>query len=113
MIYIQNDTNSIQIPKHQNTISTEFDLAIFGKMKSNTEYFEKLKNDSDLDLLYEFNNLNFSRLADGEYVYFLYGLPSSETDSMQLLETGLLQKGEYKNTNKQYEGQEKPTIQYK
>lgn len=103
MIYIQKNTNSIQIPKHIDSISIEFDLAIFNKMKFKTEYFERLKNQSNLDLVYEFNELDFSRLDEGEYIYFLYGLPIVEGEETEMLETGLLQIGEYKNTNKQYE----------
>lgn len=112
MIYIQKGTKSIQIPKHSNSISIEFDLAIFNKMKFKTEYFERLKNTSELDLLYEFNGLDFNRLDDGEYVYFLYGLPITEDDSITTLETGLLQIGEYKNTNKQYESKQEG-VQYR
>lgn len=103
MIYIQKGANSIQIPKHIDSISVEFDLAIFNKMKFKTEYFERLKNQSNLDLMYEFDDLDFERLDNGEYVYFLYGLPITEDDNIETLETGLLQIGEYKNINKQYE----------
>ena len=103
MIYIQNDANSIQIPKHIDTNSIKFDLALFNKMKFKTEYFDELINTCELDLIYRFEGLDFSRLDEGEYVYFLYGKPLTESDKMEMLETGLLQIGEYKNTNKQYE----------
>lgn len=112
MIYIQKDANSIQIPRHINSISIEFDLAIFNKMKFKTEYFERLKNQSNLDLMYEFEGLDFERLDNGEYIYFLYGLPIAEGEETEMLETGLLQIGEYKNTNKQYEAAQE-NIQYR
>lgn len=112
MIYIEKNTKSIQIPKHSNSISVEFDLAIFNKMKFKTEYFERLKNQSNLDLMYKFDDLDFERLDNGEYIYFLYSLPIVEGEETEMLETGLLQIGEYKNTNKQYESKQE-NVQYR
>jgi hypothetical protein len=111
MIYLEKDSNFIQIPKHTKTNALRFDIALFNKMNFTSEYFSNVSDRGGYDLIYEFKDLDFTKLPDGEYVYFLYGI-LDENEQKELLESGLLQIGKYKNTNKQYETKQE-SIQYK
>lgn len=97
MIYIKNDSISIQIPKHSNTISTKFELGLFNKLTLNTRVVFDLQDDGGKDLIYQFNNLDFRDMDPGEYEYIL------KDDQGHVLESGILQLGEYKKSHTQYE----------
>lgn len=111
MIYIRNSSNFVQIPKHSETISTEFKLTLRNIMNNTYVDFVMLRDKSSLDLFYIFDELDLESLVDGEYEYLLFGINPSEP-TLDLLETGLLVCGDYKantieyeikNTNVQYE----------
>lgn len=95
MIYIQKDTKIIQIPKHVDTYNTEFTLVLYNPIDNKSYSFSGLRS-VGTDLIYEFEDLNFSDLTNGEYEYSL-------SDVEQTLENGLVQIGDYKKINKQYE----------
>lgn len=104
MIYIENNTILIQIPKHSKPpLINLFVLKLYNATTQIETFYENIKDEGDLDLIYQFGNLDFSNLINGEYEYSLY---DSENN---LLETGIIQVGNYKKEHKQYETKEERT----
>lgn len=107
MIYIENNTILIQIPKHSNPpLTNSYTLNLYNAATQTATKYEDIKDEGDLDLIYQFGNLDFSNLSNGEYEY---SLRDSENN---LLETGILQVGNYKKEHKQYETKENERIGY-
>lgn len=97
MIYIENNTKSIQIPRHYTKVmGGEFLFNLYHLTTCSTYSFNVVDN-KEFDLIYEFHNLDFNNLPSGEFEFTL-----STLDGLVVLESGVLQIGEYKNTNKQY-----------
>ena len=102
MIYIRNSSNSIQIPKHSKSISTEFKLTLRNIMNNTCVDFSMLKDRSSLDLFYIFDELDLESLVDGEYEYLLFGVDPANPQ-LNLLEKGLLVCGDYNISTTEYE----------
>lgn len=58
---------------------------------------------SSLFYHFEANPDAFKDVPDGEYTYFLYREKCGSEDEMELLNTGILQVGDYVQENTQYE----------
>jgi hypothetical protein len=101
MIYIENNTNSIEIPKHYSGHITPAGGSYLLKLhnvSTNSDHVISIGRYKDqYDLIYKFENLNFSGLVTGEYEYSL-----TDTTGLDVFESGILQVGNYKNNNKQY-----------
>lgn len=98
MIYIEKNSISIQIPRHSNRNSENKYIIELYNHANNRAYYSGIVSDvGGLDLIYQFENLDFSGLINGEYEYRLLDAIGN------VLENGIVQVGDYKNTNKQYE----------
>lgn len=95
MIFIENNTNSVTIPKHQTVLGAEFILKLFHQLTGQEFVFDGLENTSSHSKLYVFEE-DFSGLLDGTYNYYLY------TDD-ELIENGLLVYGDFISEIKEYE----------
>ena len=99
MIYIEKDSISIQIPRHYRKFNPSgrerLHLYLYNPA-TQKEYYFVCADYKDYDLIYNFENLDFSNLENGEYEFRL-------NDGMDNIETGIIQVGKFKNTNKQYE----------
>ena len=105
MIWINENSLGIVIPKHTPTIQDAFRLELVHQMTKQKFVFDNLINYSEQGKLYLFES-DFSQLIDGTYNYYLYV-------EDELVEEGLLVFGDFvspvseyqKNTiTKAYEG---------
>lgn len=105
MIYVDIDTERVAISRHSYTNLNEYRLILKNNLTGNETVFNGLVDMREFERLYVFE-IDMSGLVDGEYNYYLYG-------NDEVLETGLLQYGNYKkevisyenNTNiKEYRG---------
>lgn len=105
MIFINENSLGIVIPKHTSTIQDAFRLELVHQMTKQKFVFDNLTNYSEQGKLYLFQS-DFSQLIDGTYSYYLYV-------EDELVEEGLLVYGDFEseveeyqrnNTTKAYEG---------
>ena len=98
MIYIEKNSISIQIPKHSKRgMTNNYIIELYNHKNSRAYYSGIIQDVGGLDLIYQFENLNFSDVVNGEYEFRLLDAENN------VLENGIVQVGDYKNTNKQYE----------
>lgn len=95
MIFINENSLGIVIPKHQQVIQDTFRLELIHQTTKQKFLFNELINTSEQGKLYLFEE-DFSQLIDGTYNYYLY------TDD-ELIEEGLLVYGDFENDVKEYQ----------
>ena len=89
MIWINENSLGIVIPKHQQVIQDAFRLELVHQMTKQKFVFDNLINYSEQGKLYLFES-DFSQLIDGTYNYYVYG-------ENELIEEGLLVFGGFEN----------------
>ena len=89
MIWINENSLGIVIPKHQQVIQDTFRLELVHQMTKQKFVFDNLTNYSEQGKLYLFES-DFSQLIDGTYSYYLYV-------EDELVEEGLLVFGDFEN----------------
>ena len=103
MIFINNNSLGIVIPKHIPTTQDTFKLELVHQTTKQKFEFDNLTNYSEQGKLYLFQS-NFSQLIDGTYNYYVYG-------EDELIEEGLLVYGDFNSENTQYQ-KNNTTISY-
>lgn len=103
MIFINNNSLGIVIPKHQMVIQDIFRLELVHQTTKQKFVFDNLTNMSEMGKLYLFQS-DFSNLIEGTYNYYVYG-------EQEIIEEGLLVYGDFESENTQYEKENK-TISY-
>ena len=95
MIFINEHSLSIVIPKHTSIISGKFKLELVHQSTQTKFEFCDLGDLSEKSKLYLFQ-LDFSNLLDGTYNYYLYA-------DDELIEEGLLVFGDFESEVKEYQ----------
>lgn len=95
MIYINKDTNILQIPRHNRNVQSIYNLILVNNYSKDNNLYQNLEDVSQNKYFYEFN-IDCSQLIDGEYTYKL--LNNDDTE----YEHGLLVCGELNNINITY-----------
>lgn len=103
MIFINEHSLGIVIPKHQQVIQDEFRLELVHQTTKQKFVFDNLINMSEMGKLYLFQS-DFSQLIEGTYNYYVYR-------ENELIEEGLLVYGDFESEVKEYEKENK-TISY-
>lgn len=108
MIYLDSNTNLIEIPKHQNVFELEFGLQLINTVSNDVFEFPNLTDKADSELLYHFEISPelMTSLIDGEYVYKVITKSTGE-----VVEIGLVQFGDYDKSIEQHEKSNK-IVQY-
>lgn len=96
MIWINNNSDSIQIPKHTETNGETYNLKLINDTTKKEYVFDHLYDRSDSALLYEFEFTPPALMDEGQYSYYLNGVISTESGDVEnLTESGLLIFGNY------------------
>lgn len=95
MIFINEHSLGIVIPKHQQVIQDTFRLELVHQLTKQKFVFDNLINYSEQGKLYLFES-DFSQLIDGTYSYYVYG-------ENELIEEGLLVYGDFESEVKEYQ----------
>lgn len=103
MIFINNNSLGIVIPKHQMVIQDIFRLELVHQTTKQKFIFDNLTNMSEMGKLYLFQS-DFSQLIEGTYNYYVYG-------EQEIIEEGLLVYGDFESEVKEYE-KNNTTISY-
>lgn len=103
MIFINENSLGVVIPKHQMVIQDIFRLELVHQTTKQKFVFDNLTNYSEQGKLYLFQS-DFSGLIVGTYNYYVYG-------ENELIEEGLLVYGDFESENTQYE-KNNTTISY-
>lgn len=88
MVYINNQSGTITIPKHKEEFSNDYTMVLTSNMSNDVTIVKDGINISTNNLYYKFALGNNDNLNVGEYTYTLYG------DSV-ILEQGLLMYGNF------------------
>lgn len=88
MIYINDTSGTITVPKHSDVYSSGYTVVLSSNLSNDVAIVENGSDISTNPLYYKFA-LNNHNLNVGEYTYKLYG------DSEDVLEIGLLTYGEF------------------
>lgn len=107
MIYLNQETKKdIVIPVHEGNDLEFYKLQLENTTTHKFTEIDNVQNSSTNKLLYKFNlEGHIDSLTTGEYVYKLYG-------GTKLLEEGLMQVGDYVNTNLEYTKTNNTYIEY-
>lgn len=92
MIYINENSSAISIPRHSLNTEGGYTLVVKSNVSNNVILVEDGGNISTNDFFYQFPLNNLSNLNVGEYTYLLYDVNS------EVIETGLLMYGKYERT---------------
>lgn len=103
MIFINENSLGVVIPKHQMVIQDIFRLELVHQATKQKFVFDNLTNYSEQGRLYLFQS-DFSQLIDGTYNYYVYG-------ENELIEEGLLVYGDFESEVKEYQ-KNNTTISY-
>ena len=109
MVFINNSSTSIQIPKHNESIEGSLVLKITNNITGMEYEWEDLVDVSESPILYEFAFLPYNTMDEGEYSYGLF-VVVNENES--LIESGLLVYGDYVRETSQYESDTNKIVQF-
>lgn len=90
MIYITGLSGSVSVPRHNNSRSSGYTLALSSNLAGEYTIVEDGEDVSTNPLYYKFQLGDLTSIPTGEYKYTLYD------DYAKVLETGLLTFGEYR-----------------
>ena len=105
MVYINNQSGTISIPKHAEEFSDNYTMVLSSNISDDVTIVRNGINISTNNLYYKFALDNLSYLNVGEYTYTLYG------DSV-ILEQGLLMYGNFDKSIVANDTFNKQKIQY-
>lgn len=100
MIWIDNSTTIIEIPKHSSVEGLRYDLQLVNVITKKEYTFPADVSVSDSALLYKFHVDSVDLDDEGEYEYYLYTYVVVEGEEIKtLIESGLLVYGDYVREN--------------
>lgn len=95
MIWIDNSTTIIEIPKHSAAEGLRYTIKLINVITKKEYTFDVDVSVSDSALLYKFD-VTLPKMDEGEYEYYLYTYVIVEAQEIEkLIESGLLVYGDY------------------
>lgn len=98
MIWINDESETIQIPRHTGIAGDSYSLTLLNETTRQSFEFPNLSNISTDALLYEFEFVVDENMDEGQYSYMLYAhtvIDDQGTEVSSMIESGLLIYGDY------------------
>lgn len=113
MIWINNSTEIIEIPKHSSATGNRYKIKLTNNITKKEYEFNVGLSVSDSALMYAFR-VNLPAMDDGEYIYELYAIKIVGLEEQStLIESGLLIYGNYQRSGvSEFEPESNTIVQY-
>lgn len=114
MIWINNSTEIIEIPRHSDAEDTRYEIKLINVITKKEYTIEVGMSISDSALLYKFHVDNLPSMDEGEYEYYLSVFVTIEgLIEKRLIESGLLIYGDYvRSTVPEFQPESNTIVQF-